>query len=136
MGLYLCVLDGCEDLDGVDVGTYDDFARLRTYIAETVESGSRGSEFATLQQHRDSRGSWTAGDCARLDLEIERLRTELRGRPAIPLVGWQAEVAKQMGFAPSSAYDSFIDPDCEPVLDGIQRLARVAVQRGLAIQFQ
>ena len=42
MGLYLCVFassDLDEEVDGVEVGSYDDFHTLRTAIAEQLEGG-------------------------------------------------------------------------------------------------
>ena len=33
MGLYLCIFDEDEEVDGVEVGLYSDFNALRDYVA-------------------------------------------------------------------------------------------------------
>jgi hypothetical protein len=43
MGLYLCIFDGNEDVDGVEVGPYADFNALRDYIIQEIEGGEAGS---------------------------------------------------------------------------------------------
>jgi len=43
MGLYLCVFDGDNELDGVEVGAYTDFHTFRSAVAAHVEAGVEGS---------------------------------------------------------------------------------------------
>jgi hypothetical protein len=48
MGLYLCIFagdDGDEELDGVEVGGYDDFGEFRDLIARLIERGTWASRF-------------------------------------------------------------------------------------------
>ena len=43
MGLYLCIFagdDGDEELDGMEVGGYDDFGEFRDLIARLLEDGT------------------------------------------------------------------------------------------------
>ena len=62
MGLYLCIfasdLDD-EEIDGVEVGAYDDFDLLRTTVAQQLEAGHWGSRFPVLMSHPDSDGEWS-----------------------------------------------------------------------------
>jgi len=48
MGLYLCIFDGDEDVDGVDVGAYADHNALRDYIVCELEAGEAESRFPTF----------------------------------------------------------------------------------------
>ena len=32
MGLYLCIFDGEEDVNGVEIGSYADYNALRDYV--------------------------------------------------------------------------------------------------------
>jgi hypothetical protein len=54
MGLYLCVFaddaDG-EELEGVEVGGYDDFGLLRQAVADRLEPAGWGSRFPVLMSH-------------------------------------------------------------------------------------
>ena len=40
MGLYLCVFDEDEELEGVEVGSYSDFEFFRSSVTELLEQGS------------------------------------------------------------------------------------------------
>ena len=40
MGLYLCVFEGDEELDGLEIGSYADFNVVREYIVRQLEDGS------------------------------------------------------------------------------------------------
>lgn len=42
MGLYLCVFEGDDELDGVEVGSYADFGAFRSAVATHVEGGIEG----------------------------------------------------------------------------------------------
>lgn len=66
MGLYLCVFDDDEaddDLDGVEVGGYDDFGALRQTVCERLEGRAWGSRFPIFMNHADSSGDWSADEC-------------------------------------------------------------------------
>jgi len=55
MGLYLCVFDGEEELDGVEVGFYADFGTFRNAVVRHLENGKAGSRFPTLIHHSQVR---------------------------------------------------------------------------------
>lgn len=137
MGLYLCVFDDDDELDGVEIGHYSDFSDLRDYIGATVEGSSYGSRFPTFQMHSDCDGEWTPRDCVRLRLELRDIRAALEVHPP-RLVdgGWQQEVAKFLGLTPKNAFESFMDVDGEPVVGRIQSLVELALARQLPILFQ
>ncbi len=50
MGLYLCIFEDEEDVDGVEVGPYSDFNALRDYIVRELETGNTGSRFSPSSQ--------------------------------------------------------------------------------------
>jgi len=137
MGLYLCVFEGDEDVDGVDVGSYSDFNALRDFIVQELEEGRAGSRFPTLILHSDSDGEWSVSDCETLLGELEEIATGLRARPAIPFASdWQLAVAKATGATPKTALESFVDVDGEPLVHRLQELVAFALKRRLPILFQ
>lgn len=140
MGLYLCVFaspDTDDELDGVEVGSYDDFDHFRSTLAQHLEAGRWGSRFPVLMSHPDSDGEWSPQEALSLSRELATIEAELAGLPAIALPdGWQSQVARNVGVAPSSAAESFIDVDGEPLVDRLRALADLAAQRGLPISFQ
>ena len=81
MGLYLCVFDGEDELEGVEVGSYADFDFFRTTVTELLEEGSAGSRFATLIVHSDSDGEWSFSESERLSLNWRRLAMNSNGCP-------------------------------------------------------
>ena len=137
MGLYLCIFDGDEDLDGVEVGPYADYNALRNYIVRELEAGLAGSRYPTFVLHSDCDGEWSIADCERLQSELAEIATGLKQRPAIPFVSdWQKAVAKSVGVEPQNAFESFIDVDGELLLERLQNLVANAIKRRLPILFQ
>jgi hypothetical protein len=137
MGLYLCVFDGDNDVDGVEVGPYADFNALRDYIARELEGGKAGSRFPTLVLHSDCDGEWSLSDCQKLRGELVEIATALKARPAVKFVSdWQEAVAKSIGLVPQNAFESFIDVDGEFLIERLQSLVDAARKRGLPILFQ
>ena len=137
MGLYLCVFDAEEEIDGVEVGHYADFNALREYISRELEGGRAGKRFPTLMIHSDCDGEWSPVECAKLITELTALASEMNQKPPVPFTSeWQKFVAKANGIMPKSAFESFIDVDGEFVLDRMLGLARLAVERNLPVLFQ
>ena len=75
MGLYLCIFDGDEDVDGVEVGAYADYNALRDCIVRELEAGEAGSRFPTFILHSDCDGEWTVAECQRLQGELTEIVT-------------------------------------------------------------
>ena len=137
MGLYLCIFDGDDEIDGVEVGPYADFGSLRQYITKELEGGKGGSVFPTFILHSDCDGEWAASECVFLGLELQKIEEEMKRRPPIPFVSdWQKEVAKSHGIVPTSAFESFIDVDGQKLLKRIRGLIALGIERGLPILFQ
>ena len=137
MGLYLCIFDDDEEVDGVEVGHYSDFNELRGYVTRELEGEKQGARFPTFIIHSDCDGEWTAAECEKLIVELGEIISEMKGRPPRPFVSdWQTFVAKSTGLVPKSAFESFVDVDGQFVLERILSLASVAVDRGLPILFQ
>jgi Immunity protein 70 len=137
MGLYLCIFDGDEDIDGVEVGSYADFNAIRDYVVGELEGGKAGSEFPTFILHSDCDGEWLPVDCEKLHEELAKIISALKERPAIAFVSdWQKAVAKSIGLVPKTAYESFIDVDGEFLFERLQALVTNALKRRLPILFQ
>lgn len=137
MGLYLCIFDGDEDVDGVEVGPYADFNALRDYITRELEGGRAGTRFPVLMLHSDSDGEWSLSECETLRDELAEIATEPRKRPAVEYVSdWQQVVARSVGLVPQNALESFIDVDGEFLIERLQSLVASARGRGLPILFQ
>lgn len=137
MGLYLCVFDGEDELDGVSVGTYLDFDEFRRAVVLHLEGESAGSKYPTLLLHSDCDGEWAPEQCAQLQRELEDIAA---GFAKLPFLGfrsdWQEKLAKQLGLRPRNLCESFIDIDGEPLIERLLLLCRLAQQRRQPILFQ
>ena len=137
MGLYLAVFDGDEELDGVEVGSYDDFGWFRDTIAARLEGGVAGSRFPTLIMHSDCDGRWSVPEAFVLEKELTVIAAELKRLPPVGYNSdWQHEAASTFGIVPSSLCECFFDVDGEPLIERLILLAQLAQRRGLPILFQ
>lgn len=137
MGLYLCVFDGEEEIEGVEVGSYDDFNSFREAVTGNLERGVYASRFPTLLNHPDSDGTWTPEEARALEAELKTISDEFKKlRPLDNQPEWRRDVEKQIGLRPQNLYESFFDVDGEPLIDRIITLSRIAQERGLPILFQ
>ncbi|MGO6971319.1 Imm70 family immunity protein [Rhizobium leguminosarum] len=137
MGLYLCIFDGDDELDGVEVGSYADFGTFRTAVATHVEEGVEGSRCPMLMLHSDCDGQWFLEEVVLLRAELATITERFMELPPEPLGGdWKPEVAKTFGLYPANLYDCFFDVDGEPLLDRLMGLAQLSVERNLPILFQ
>ncbi|PHS18686.1 MAG: hypothetical protein COA78_01500 [Blastopirellula sp.] len=137
MGLYLCVFEKDEELEGVEVGSYSDFEFFRSSVTNYLEGGVVGNKFPILLSHPDSDGEWTADDCQRLKEELSEIADRFKQFPPIPFgAEWQQQVSDFFGLNLSSLYDSFIDVDGEPLLERLIQLCNVATEHDCPIIFQ
>lgn len=140
MGLYLCVFADDEtddELEGVEVGGYDDFDGLRQQIADRLEGGAWGSRFPLLMNHHDADGTWGVAVLADLETELATIAAEFRRQPPVAFpAGWQTEVARALGLSPVSLADSFVDVDGEPLLVRLIELVQVARGHAVPLWFQ
>lgn len=137
MGLYLCIFDGEEDVDGVEVGAYADYNALRDCVVRELEAGRAGSRFPTFVLHSDCDGEWPVAECQKLQDELAEIAAALKQRLAVAFSSdWQKVVAKSVGLNPQNAFESFIDVDGEFLLERLQNLAENALARRLPIVFQ
>ena len=139
MGLYLCVFGSEEtddDLDGIEVGTYDDFDTFREEIHRRLEAGQDwGARFPTLLQHSDCDGEWTVDECHALRTELAAIRTAFAAIDPPPYTGWRVEAAEHAGHRPGNLAEHFIDVDAEILLDRMNDLAVLAIETGRPITF-
>jgi hypothetical protein len=141
VGLYLCVFttEAVDDeLDGVEVGSYDDFHDLRLAVAEGLENGRWGSRFPALMSHSDSDGEWSPAEATALAGELQTIEREFAALPARGFAAgsWQEGVAGSLGLAPKTLRECFIDIDGEPVLERLRELALTAAKLDAPIWFQ
>lgn len=137
MGLYLCIFDADEDIDGVDAGFYSDFGAFRETVSSTLESGQPGRRFPTLILHSDCDGQWTAEECRQLELELVAIHNAFVDLPPQAFSSdWQIDLAKKIGLRPSNLAESFIDVDGEPLIGRLIELARASMDRNLPVLFQ
>jgi hypothetical protein len=137
LGLYLCVWDEVEEVDGVEVGSYVDYGRFIEKVVEHVEGGARGSRCPTLTLHSDCDGQWSPEECIQLRKELNQISQAFAALPPIPLSElWQQMVAKTMGLQPKVLLDCFFDVDGEPLVARLVNLSQVAIDRGKPILFQ
>jgi len=137
MGLYLCVFENDDELDGVEVGSYADFNFFRDLVVEHVEAGQRGAAVPNLTVHSDSDGSWSPNEAEALIKEIELIESIFSTRPAVEFNSeWKKGVAKTFGLAPKNLYDCFFDVDGIPLLERLRGIAEISVQRDVPILFQ
>lgn len=140
MGLYLRVFEGDgadREVEGVEVGGYDDFETVRRVIADRLEGGQRGSRFPVLMSHQDSDGTWSPSEARALRAELETIEGELAEQPAFALAGtWQAKVARTLGLKPRNLAECFFDADGEPLLQRSIDLADACTRTGQPIWFQ
>lgn len=137
MGLYLCVFDGDEEVEGVEVGSYADFGLLRDTIHERLEGGVCGARFPTLMNHSDCDGTWSPGEAELLQAELATIAVELAALAPIPLdVEWKKSVARTVGLKPANLLECFFDVDGEPLLDRLRALCACSIRRELPILFQ
>lgn len=137
MGLYLTVFDGDEELDGVEIGFYSDFAAFRALVARCVERGRIGSKCPTLMTHSDCDGEWLPDEASALLAELSVIRKRFEQLPPIDLGdGWQSELANSLGLHPKNLNECFFDVDGVSLLDRLSGLARLSVDKSLPILFQ
>ncbi len=141
MGLYLAIFEGQTELDGFEIGAYQDFDGFRQAIVSKLENGEQGSKFPVLQLHSDCDGQWSMHELPALLNELEEIRIAfLKLGPILPKAydgTWQGAVLNELDLGyPNSLHTSFFDCNGEPYLDGIIRLARLGLAKDLPILFQ
>jgi hypothetical protein len=138
MGLYLCVFatdEVDEELDGVDVGGYDDFHEFRQAVCDHLENGNWASKFPMLMNHSDSDGTWSSSEAAAMSAELSAIEERFRQLQPLAAEGWKEKLFRMYG-PPHSLADYFIDVDGESLIERLSELAALAVRRGRPISFQ
>lgn len=137
VGLYLCVFDGDEELDGVEVGSYADFNFLRDSVIAVVEVGRFGTRCPVFVKHSDSDGEWTPAQASHLLGELDLMEKAFAKAPPVAFNSeWKKGVAKNYGIEPKSLLDCFFDVDGEPLIKRLKGLAELSTQRRVPILFQ
>lgn len=141
MGLYLCIFADPaidEEIDGVEVGSYDDFHGFRAAVASRLEGGHWGARFPVLMTHSDSVGEWSAEEAAALAAELLAIENEFTALPPLdfPPDTWQAAIVKSTGVKHDSLAECFMDVDGESLIVRLRNLAELAADNSCPISFQ
>jgi len=138
VGLYLCVLDeGKNDIEGVEVGSYDDFDYFRSAVVQFVEEDKAGSVCPTLILHSDCDGVWTPEESVKLKEELGYISSIfINKRPIRFNSNWQDAIASEIGLHPSNLYESFIDVDGEFLIERLVELCDISEKMQCNIYFQ
>jgi hypothetical protein len=137
MGLYLCVFDDDEDVEGIDCGGYSDWNAFIAAVVEHVEQGRRGTRVPLLTMHSDSDGEWSPAECVVLERALDEIEAVFARRPAEPpRDGWRAQVAEELELQFDSLRDCFFDVDGENLIERLRGLAKLARDLDRPIRFQ
>lgn len=138
MGLYLTIFDGDDEVDGVEVGRYEDFHAFRHNVTELLEGNDLGSRFPTLIMHSDCDGEWTPEESAQLIDELGVIDESFKQMPAKPelMDGWKSDVARTFCLEINTLNDCFFDVDGEPLIERLIDLARLSIEKKKPILFQ
>jgi hypothetical protein len=137
VGLYLCIFDGDDELDGLEIGSYSDFGHFRDLVAEELESGVHGRRYPVLMNHSDCDGEWSPSEAIALRDELLEIQAQFIALPPSPLPeGWKPSLTKQLRLKPKNLSECFFDIDGEPLLQRMIRLAERSMERSLPILFQ
>ncbi|HEX7888958.1 MAG TPA: Imm70 family immunity protein [Ramlibacter sp.] len=137
MGLYLCVFDGDDEVEGVEVGSYSDFNVFRDAVTATVENGQPATVCPVLISHSDCDGVWTRDEAKTLLAELSHAEGVMRRYPPVEINSpWKKEIAGMFGIKPETLADSFFDVDGEPLIERLKQLAQKSVEVGQPILFQ
>ena len=137
MGLYLCVFEEDEEVEGVEVGSYADFNFFRDAVTATLEKGLAGSVCPTLVNHHDCDGSWSPTEAAALLEELRLAEEALVQYPPVEFNSpWKEQVARTFGIVPKNLADCFFDVDGESLIARLCELAKISIGREAPILFQ
>lgn len=137
MGLYLCVFDGDEEVEGVEIGSYADFNAFRDAVTAVVEHGQAGSACPVLLNHSDCDGAWFPSEAALLLGELRLIEGAFSTSSLMEIsTPWKKQVARSLGIKPANLLECFFDVDGEPLIGRLIGLAEVSKSRNLPILFQ
>ena len=133
MGVRLAVKSEGAELLAVETETEDDFMYFRDSICIALESNNFGSRFPVFQRKFFS--DWEADEVAALEGELSCMHAEMRGLPPSPPDNNWASKLAMSGRQPETLAEVFLDKTGAPLLEGLVALARLARQKGLAINW-
>jgi len=137
MSLYLCIFNGKDEIDGVEVGSYGDFRFFRDSVLQKLEKGVIGSRFPVLMLHSDCEGTWSVREAGLLQEELKEIAKSFKTIPAENYHSeWQQKLAKSQGLRPENLYECFIDVDGEILIERLVCLCQLSIQVGEPILFQ
>ncbi|MBQ9902117.1 MAG: hypothetical protein IJM51_07005 [Clostridia bacterium] len=136
MSLYLCAMDcreGCDnEIDGVEVGSYEYFGEFRDCVCRYVEESQWGSRCPVLMRHSDCDGTFTPEDCKALMSELSLIYSVFSALP--PDSSIAANQGREGHF--SNLCDCFVDIDGVNLIQRLYGLCQCAVESGVSVYFQ
>jgi hypothetical protein len=133
MVVRLAVMSDGVELSAVETETEDDFMYFRDSVCMALEDNDFGSRFPVFQHKFFS--DWDADEVAALERELSRMHADMRRLPPNPPDGnWASKLAVS-ARQPETLAEVFIDKTGAPLLEGLIALARLAREKGLAINW-
>ncbi|PCI24164.1 hypothetical protein COB57_05640 [Candidatus Peregrinibacteria bacterium] len=137
MGLYLCILDKETEIDGIDVGSYQDYNDFIDTVVTFCENKEKGSVFPILTLHHDSDGTWTTAECIVLKEYFQAIKKQLKQEnPIIYSNNWKENVLKESQIIPINLDESFFDVNGNNLIDRLIALCNLSIEKDLPIVFQ
>jgi hypothetical protein len=135
--VYLCIFDGEEEVEGVEIGSYADFGFFREGVTAVVENGKKGSRCPILINHHDSDGEWSPEEAGRLVGELKLVANGFSKMPPVTFNSdWKKQVAASEGLEPRNLLECFFDVDGVPLVARLLDLAEKSDRLRLPIIFQ
>lgn len=138
MGLYLAIFKNEEEINGLEVGTYEYFGIFRDCIFELIENNTNwGSICPTIMNHSDCDGKWEPKKSIELISELKKIKEIFQKQtPNKKIIAQKIDLIDLYQIKPQNLYDCFIDVDGENLIDRLSDLCKEAIDNDLDIVFQ
>ncbi|SHG56649.1 Imm70 family immunity protein [Flavobacterium defluvii] len=138
MGLYLAIFKNEEEINGLEVGTYEYFGIFRDCIYEFIENSSNWGDICpTIMNHSDCDGKWESKECVEMMFELKKVKkTFQKQAPNKKVIDQKKELIDLYQIKILNLYDCFIDVDGENLIDRLIELCKDAIDNDLDIIFQ
>ncbi|WJS95655.1 immunity 70 family protein [Flavobacterium johnsoniae] len=138
MGLYLAIFKKEEEINGLEVGSYEYFGIFRDCIFELIENnGNWGSTCPTIMNHSDCDGKFEPKECKEMISELKKIKEVFQKQNSNhKVIDQKKELIDLYQIKPLNLYDCFIDVDGENLIDRLIELCEDAIDNDLDIIFQ
>jgi len=137
MGLYLCAFIDNEEMDGIEIGSYEYFGIFRDYVNILIENCEPGSVCPKLIMHSDCDGEWSTQECKDLLKELSVIRDVFKKTdPQDAPIEMKKDLFNHYKIKPNSLYDCFIDVDGKNMIERLAQLCLDVIAAETKILFQ